>query len=256
MLKIISLYVNKGINMKSIFKKAIALSIVLPTMSYAALSLDRTRVIYNGDDNAVSMRIYNSSERLPFLGQTWFEDEKGNKIDKPFIATPPIQRIESKQQSQIKIQHLKSSPLPQDRESVFYFNFRQIPPKSDRPNVMQLTVQTKLKVFYRPSALFVSGSKVIDEPWQHKLLLKPTSTGLVAVNPTAYYITVAKISAAENSDALPNTEPFMVAPFSELPLNFKINQAEKKPFVTYINDFGGKKAMPFQCTTQCEIVKQ
>jgi P pilus assembly chaperone PapD len=39
--------------------------------------------------------------------------------------------------------------LPQDREH-FYFNVREVPPKSERPNVMQLALHTKIKLFYRP----------------------------------------------------------------------------------------------------------
>lgn len=243
--------------MTLVIKKLIVVSLFIPALSYAALSLDRTRIIYNGDDKAVSMRVYNSSERLPFLAQTWFEDEKGNKIDSPFIATPPIQRVEIKEQSQIKIQHVKNTPLAQDRESVFYFNFRQIPPKSEKANVMQLSVQTRLKLFYRPSSLFVSGANIINEPWQNKLVFKNTEQGLVAVNPTPYYISISKVSASESAEAFPNTDAFMVTPFSELPLTIKINQLGQKPFVTYINDYGAKKAMPFQCDkNQCNLLKQ
>lgn len=237
-------------------KKALAIGVLLPmvTTSYAALSLDRTRIIYNGADPALSMRISNTSERLPFLGQTWFEDEKGNKIETPFVATPPIQRIEPKQQSQIKIQYLKNSALPQDRESVVYFNFRQIPPKSDKPNVLQLTVQTKLKLFYRPESIFADGTKIIDQPWQNKLVIKNTPSGLVAQNPTPYYTTITKISPKKDAEESITKEPFMVAPFSELPLDLKLNQMGQKPYLTYVNDYGAKIEMPFQCgASQCAV---
>jgi len=43
--------------------------------------------------------------------------------------------------------------LPKDRESVFYFNLREIPPKSTKTNVMQLALPTQIKIFYLPEAI-------------------------------------------------------------------------------------------------------
>ncbi|MCU6154331.1 fimbria/pilus periplasmic chaperone [Enterobacter hormaechei] len=42
-----------------------------------------------------------------------------------------------------------------NRESVFYFNLREIPPKNSRPNMLTLAMQTRRKVFFRPVALKV-----------------------------------------------------------------------------------------------------
>jgi len=39
------------------------------------------------------------------------------------------------------------SKLPQDRESLFYFNLREIPPRSEKANVLQIALQTKIKLF-------------------------------------------------------------------------------------------------------------
>ncbi len=51
--------------------------------------------------------------------------------------------------------HQASHLLPQDRESLFYFNLREIPPRSDKPNSLQLALQTRIKFFYRPQSLVV-----------------------------------------------------------------------------------------------------
>lgn len=58
--------------------------------------------------------------------------------------------------------------LPQDRESLFYFNLREIPPKSSKPNTLQLALQTRIKLFYRPAPLAVNPN---DKPWQEKVTL-------------------------------------------------------------------------------------
>ncbi|EKS6645495.1 fimbria/pilus periplasmic chaperone [Enterobacter hormaechei] len=38
-----------------------------------------------------------------------------------------------------------------NRESVFYFNLREIPPKNSKPNMLTLAMQTRLRCFSDPS---------------------------------------------------------------------------------------------------------
>ncbi|WP_223346554.1 fimbria/pilus periplasmic chaperone, partial [Escherichia coli] len=40
-----------------------------------------------------------------------------------------------------------------DRESLFYYNVREIPPKSGKANTLQIALQTRIKLFWRPKAL-------------------------------------------------------------------------------------------------------
>lgn len=55
---------------------------------------------------------------------------------------------------QVKIQGLPDiHKLPADRESIFYFNVREIPPKSNKANTLQIALQTRIKLFWRPKAL-------------------------------------------------------------------------------------------------------
>ncbi|MGT3194634.1 fimbrial biogenesis chaperone, partial [Yersinia enterocolitica] len=86
--------------------------------------------------------------------QAWIENEKHEKITTgPIVVTPPVQRLEPGEKSMVR---LSSTPeinkLPQDRESLFYFNLREIPPKSEKANVLQIALQTKIKLFYRPDS--------------------------------------------------------------------------------------------------------
>lgn len=46
-----------------------------------------------------------------------------------------------------------AASLPKDRETLFYFNVREIPPKSDKENVLQVALQSRLKLFYRPESI-------------------------------------------------------------------------------------------------------
>ncbi|MCZ5740532.1 fimbria/pilus periplasmic chaperone, partial [Escherichia coli] len=78
----------------------------------------------------------------------------------------PVQRIEAMMNGQVKIQSLPDiHKLPADRESMFYFNVREIPPKSNKSNTLQIALQTRIKLFWRPKAL---EKNTTQNPWQHK----------------------------------------------------------------------------------------
>ena len=66
----------------------------LPVSSQAAIALDRTRVVFDGGLQSVSLSVSNQNKQLPYLAQGWLEDEQGNKIQSPLTVLPPVQRIE------------------------------------------------------------------------------------------------------------------------------------------------------------------
>lgn len=45
----------------------------------AAVTLDRTRAVFNGANRSMSLNITNQNKALPYLAQAWIEDEKGTK---------------------------------------------------------------------------------------------------------------------------------------------------------------------------------
>ncbi|WP_153070434.1 fimbria/pilus periplasmic chaperone, partial [Escherichia coli] len=100
----------------------------------------------------VDTRLHRPGRDAALVGR--LEDEQGNKIQSPLVVLPPVQRIEPGKPSQIKIQALPAAKqLPQDRETLYYFNLREIPPKSNKPNTLQIALQTRIKLFYRPAAI-------------------------------------------------------------------------------------------------------
>lgn len=215
----------------------------------AAVALDRTRVIVEGGAAATTLNIRNDSKEAPYLAQGWLEDEAGKKIQSPLLVVPPLQRLEPDSRGQLKVQPLPAvSALPQDRETLYYFNLREVPPKSDKPNSLQLALQTRVKLFYRPQGLTIDPNAPAP---QLKLTLKKSGDGYVAVNPTPYYITLA--AAGKNKDhTVDGFEPVMVAPKSELPLKPGVAQLGNAPVLTYINDYGGRPKLQFSCQgAQC-----
>lgn len=184
----------------------------------AAVALDRTRVIFDGAAKSVSLRITNENKTLPYLAQGWIEDPQGKKITDPLVLLPPVQRIEPGEQSQIKVQSTASiQRLPQDRESLFYFNLREIPPRSNKPNTLQLALQTRIKLFYRPSAIEVKRADY-STPFQQKVTLTHVGNSYRVNNPTPYYISLVNASSAVAGKPATGFKPIMIEPKGQLTL--------------------------------------
>jgi P pilus assembly chaperone PapD len=213
----------------------------------AAVSLDRTRVIFTGSEKSVSLSVSNQNTQLPYLAQAWIENEQAEKITSPMVVVPPIQRLEAGANSQVKIQGLPElGLLPQDRESLFYFNLREIPPRSDQPNTLQIALQTRVKLFYRPAAI-APRAGVNEAPWQEKLTLTRQNDRYLVNNPTPYYVTL--IDAMPNLKAVSAADfkPLMIAPRGQLDLGVSSKALGDKPVLTYVNDYGGRPQLQFSC---------
>ncbi|EOV8088435.1 fimbria/pilus periplasmic chaperone [Providencia rettgeri] len=229
-------------------------SLTLSGFSEAAVSLDRTRIIFDGENKSISLNINNNNKQLPYLAQGWIENEESKKITSPLIVLPPVQRLEPGKSSQMKIEALPDiKNLPQDRESLFYFNMREIPPKSDKPNTLQIALQTKIKLFYRPEAIAPQQNSA---PWQEKLLLEKKGNLVFIKNPTPYYVTIINAGANENTNAK-EFNPIMIAPFSENNIGMTKEQLGNTPVITYINDYGGRPKLTFDCkNTICTVINK
>jgi P pilus assembly chaperone PapD len=110
-------------------------------------------------------------------------------------------------------------PLPTDRESVFWLNVLEVPPKPSGPqfqgkNVLQMAIRSRLKLFYRPADLAGDPQKAPVE-LSFKAASEAGSAALVVHNPTAYYVTIGEITV--NVGGTPHkVDSGMVAPRSDL----------------------------------------
>lgn len=117
---------------------------------------------YGCTTETVAITLNNDDKTTPFLAQSWVTDADGVKTD-ALMALPPLQRIDAGQKSQVRITQVRglTDKLPQDRETLFWFNVRGVPPKPGDNNVLQLAMQSQLKLFYRPKAIIRNSS---DQP--------------------------------------------------------------------------------------------
>lgn len=230
------------------------LAMCLINNSKAAIGLDRTRVIFDGSKDAVSMNITNNNTELPYLAQGWIEDESGKKISTPLTVLPPVQRLEPGKNSQVKVQGLPAAKLlPQDRESVYYFNLREIPPRSDKTNTLQIALQTRIKLFYRPASIIPTQQQQ-SNPWQEKLTLTRQGDHYQVNNPTPYYVTLVDARNSKDGKTAADFEPLMVPPKGTLTLGPSAAALGSTPYLTYINDYGGRPILAFTCAgNECSV---
>ncbi|MBJ2078380.1 fimbria/pilus periplasmic chaperone [Serratia ureilytica] len=234
---------------------AVVLGALAVQQAQAAIALDRTRVIFDGSQKSVSLNVSNQNKQLPYLAQGWIEDEQGNKIQSPLTVLPPVQRIEPGKPSQVKVQALPAAKaLPQDRETVYYFNLREIPPKSSKPNTLQIALQTRIKLFYRPAAIAIEKNTA---PPQEKLTLTRQGDKYVVNNPTPYYVTIVDAGSKKGTNGVKGFEPFMIPPKGNTPLTVSAASVGGSPVLTYVNDYGGRPQLTFNCSgSTCSVVPE
>lgn len=228
------------------------LALLLSTASLSAqasVTPDRTRLVFNESDKSISVTLRNNDPKLPYLAQSWIEDAKGNKISSPLTVLPPVQRIDASMNGQVKVQGMPDiNKLPADRESMFYFNVREIPPKSNKPNTLQIALQTRIKLFWRPKALEKISTK---NPWQHKVTLTRNGQTFTVNNPTPYFVIISNASAQKNGNPPASFTPLVMEPKTSAPLNVKMDSV---PVLTYVNDYGARMPLFFKCNgNSCQV---
>ncbi|ECP2798347.1 fimbria/pilus periplasmic chaperone [Salmonella enterica] len=228
---------------------AIVTALAGPCTSQAAINVDRTRIIMSSDAKAVSVGLSNESQDQPYLAQSWMEDSEG-KATNVLIALPPLQRIDAGKKSRVRIMRVQNSgttPLPADRESLFYFNVREIPPAPEdkSKNILQLATQSQLKLFLRPAALAEEGSAAPEQ----KLEVQQSGRTLTLKNPTPYYITLVWLGQNPKQKLAGFKEGTMVAPFSSQTLNTVLPAGTDRILMGNVDDYGGLRMNRFICTS-------
>lgn len=198
------------------------------TPSFAGVIINGTRVVFHGDKKASSLEISNP-DKIPYLIQSWIEDEKG-RTKVPFFITPPLYRLDEGQSNAEQI--LKIGDLPEDKETLFWINIKTIPSAKKIENALQIAVKTKIKLIYRPNNLAGSSPESVLEQLKWRYL---NSTSLSVFNPTPYYINFNNIYI--NGRGVDNVT--YVPPHDETILKLSENIKSRNLSFTIINDYGG-----------------
>ncbi|MDP9876457.1 chaperone protein EcpD [Variovorax boronicumulans] len=186
--------------MKKTFRKLCLLAALgaglAANLAQASVVIEGTRVVFPGQEREVTLKLKNTGKQ-PALVQAWFD--KGDptvapeKLDVPFTLTPAVFRLDPDKGQTLRIIYSKE-PLAQDRESLFWLNVLEVPPKSDDTNQLQLAFRSRIKLMFRPQGLPGSAE---EAPAQVRWEVVPAEGGkgyaLRASNPTAFHVNLGEL---------------------------------------------------------------
>ncbi|MBB6187349.1 fimbria/pilus periplasmic chaperone [Rhodanobacter sp. MP7CTX1] len=214
----------------------------------ASVVISGTRVVYNGADHETTVKLTNKGE-MPALTQVWIDkgeaEDAPTNIQVPFTVTPPVARIDPDKAQTLRVLYT-GEPLPKDKESVFWLNVLEIPPKAGESdeasrNYLQFAIRSRIKLFFRPAGL--EGS-AMDAPsklsWR---LVQDGTTQIIEIrDPTPFYVSFASVDVGAGGKHATFDEGGMVAPGETVRFKLKGTSApaaEAKVHYRAINDFGG-----------------
>jgi chaperone protein EcpD len=202
-----------------------------------------TRVVAYAADKETPVDIINDAPQA-YMVQSWLEDMQGNDDNIPLILTPPVMRLDGKQQGKLRLVVIPSG-IPQDRESVYWLAVQEIPPKSanDGGNKLVMAIRSRIKVFVRPAGLKSEAARTAVKQLQWRVEKDGGKTWLAATNPTPYYISFGKLALKQTGKAevMLNDKFHMPPPLGsqryEVPPAFTGSQAT----LTWsaVHDYGG-----------------
>lgn len=225
--------------MNNVMKLGIAslLSLLVSSQSMAAFMLNGTRYIYEEGRKNTTFEVTNQAPDT-FGGQVWIDNtDQGSAVC--MVPAPPFFKVAPKEKQIIRIMKTDCQ-LPADRESLFWLNVQEIPPKPKdvEGGVLAVAVNTRVKLIYRPKNL-VEGRKNAEKALQ--IIRRGGETYLS--NPTPYYFAVTGLKVNGHDVQINNGELAKIAqlaPGSEVSLG-------RQPLhgavtVEAINDWGGTES--------------
>lgn len=228
------------------------------TLAQAALLLDGTRVIFPERARDVTVRMKNAGTE-PVLAQSWIDDGRADvppeQMRTPFVVEPTLARVEAGRNAVLRITNMQAQ-LPADRESVFWLNVLEVPAvQQDTDNRLRFAFRTRIKLFYRPTALGNDVDTAVD-----KLVWKVSADAaraggqpisLEVSNPTPYYVSFGMVEAEVGGAFVP-AGGGMVAPFDtqHFPLPGTTARSQRPTAVRYmaIDDYGGRSTITKKLT--------
>jgi len=233
--------------------------------AHAGLVIQGSRIIYHEAAGETSVHMQYVGD-MPTLLQAWMdageESAAPGMEEVPFILMPAVTRLEPGNGQTIRILRIRDG-LPQDRESIFYFNTLEVPPAPTAQMAageafMQFSIRGRFKFFYRPKGLTVGPEQAAS--MLQFAIAEPDAGGRIQVrvsNPSPYHVTFSTLAlqpagTGESESALARfgtDAPYerMVAPMGALllPLEWESLSpgmrlpAEIEVHFTIINDAGG-----------------
>ncbi|MFA3760501.1 molecular chaperone [Yersinia sp. 2544 StPb PI] len=225
------------------------LSISQHTM--AGLVAGSTRMIYQPESRERTLMLANTND-YPVVVQTWIDDgdvdSTPDQSKAPFIVLPAVFKMQAGAAQGLRIIN-KGDNLPTDRESVYWLNLYEIPPKSrrniDAQAQVAMAMNTQMKIFYRPDGLTPKPAEAMKKV-SFTLKKKNKEYILTAHNPTPYHVSFGQVQLENQQQRflIAQEMDMMVTPFAERQYHFEQQPTSLNGEVTlnyvYFDDAGNQ----------------
>lgn len=223
----------------------VAISMVSNSVAASVIMLG-TRVIYPEGTNEQVLRFSNPDDH-PNLVQVWLDRGNSaadkNNSEPPFAVSPPVFRMESNSGQVVRLSYVGGA-LPEDKESLFFLNFVQVPALKSSAvdsNQLVLTVRSRLKVFYRPRGLANDADARIVRDSLSFTRDKGNSRTITARNDSGYYIVVQRASVELGGQETEVARATLIPPRQEVSWTLppaSTGSGKQRLKLKIINDFG------------------
>lgn len=163
--------------------------LLVAATAHAGVIINGTRLIYQGGKKESSIGISNP-DATDYLVQSWADSGGKNLAKAPFLITPPLFRLDAKEDNVLRVVRTGGN-LPEDRESLFWLNIKAIPSSKrvEGVNTLQIAINTRIKLLYRPSSVKGKPEDVADRLEWHR-----EGNDLVVNNPTPFYMNFQSVT--------------------------------------------------------------
>lgn len=193
------------------------LTIIICSNANAGVVITGTRLIYPAKQKEITVKLDNNGS-TPALVQSWIDGgdlaSNPSNAKAPFVLSPPVARIDPSKGQSLRIIFI-GPPQPADRESVYWLNVLEIPPKLQddaEANVLQMAFRSRIKIFYRPDNLMGTATEAIEQvQWKVVRIDQGKGYALQAFNPSAYYVSQVALALVDGVSR-EESEDGMIAP--------------------------------------------
>ncbi|WP_193015144.1 molecular chaperone [Proteus sp. FME41] len=233
--------------MKKIIMLIAVLFLSYSTTVFSSVTMLKTRIVYSSDSRFEVLKFMNNDD-IPYIMQIWADKNNPNSTpdnaDAPFMIQPPVFRIDPKTGRDARLIYTGEG-LPQDKESIFYLNVAQIPPKDLNQDIKEgnsftVIVHHRLKIFYRPTSIESQFSHIE----KHISFSKGANNNITVKNDSPFFVSFSSLEATNSTGKKFVYKSTMVSPLSTEVLSpetsDKLSFSPDKINYKYLNDLGGQ----------------
>ncbi|WP_343595757.1 molecular chaperone [Acinetobacter sp.] len=221
-------------------------SLSTASIAHSNVVMTGTRIIYPAEQQEKTLQFSNNANQSSIV-QIWVDKDNPQSTpetaDGPFVINPQVFRINPNHGQMVRMIYVGVNTLPQDRESIFYLNFKQIPAleknKLDQ-NRLVLLVKSRIKIFYRPKTI-IGQPEDSFKNLTYTLIQNKSTTLLEVNNPSGYYINPTQAIIKNNALEYKALDVNIIPPKSTVrwKLNKEITQGSvDQVILRLVNDYG------------------